>query len=58
MDDAMSPTSRPYPWRTFVFLVAAGTLTGPLILPYLHGLEAIAPVPQPQETVSLGLWAL
>jgi membrane protease YdiL (CAAX protease family) len=38
---------RRYPWRTFIFLVAAGTLTGPLVIPYFLGLEAIAPGPQP-----------
>jgi len=32
-----------YPWRTFAALVAAGTLTGPLVLPYARALEAIAP---------------
>jgi len=34
---------RRYPRRTFIFLVAAGTLTGPLVIPYFLGLEAIAP---------------
>jgi hypothetical protein len=48
----MAPPSRPYPWKTFAFLVAAGTLTSPLVIPYFRGLEAIAPGPQP--TVSLG----
>jgi len=43
----MTPTTRPYPWKTFAFLVAAGTLTGPLVIPYFQGLAAIAPVPQP-----------
>jgi hypothetical protein len=41
----MAPPSRRYPWKTFAFLVAAGTLTGPLVLPYAQGLEAIAPGP-------------
>lgn len=54
----MSPASRPYPWRTFAFLVGAGTLTGPLVLPYFQGLQAIAPVPQPQASMSLGLLVL
>jgi hypothetical protein len=48
----MSPESRRYPWRTFAFLVAAGTLTGPLVIPYLLGLVAIAPGPHPP--VALG----
>ncbi len=43
----MAPTTRPYPWKTFTFLVAAGTLTGPLVIPYFLGLQAIAPGPQP-----------
>lgn len=50
----MTPTPRPYPWRTFLFLTAAGTLTGPLIIPYLLGLQAISPLPQPPESMSLG----
>lgn len=28
--DDMRAASRPYPWETFLRLVAAGTLTGPL----------------------------
>ncbi len=43
----MAPPSRPYPWKTFAFLVAAGTLTRPMVIPYFLGLEAIAPGPQP-----------
>jgi membrane protease YdiL (CAAX protease family) len=43
----MAPPPRPYPWKTFAFLVAAGTLTGPLVIPYLLGLVAIAPGPHP-----------
>src|SRR5690349_20347555 len=39
--------TRRYPWWTFIFLVAAGTLTGPFVIPYLLGLLAIAPEPQP-----------
>ena len=54
----MTPTTRPYPWRTFAFLTAAGTLTGPLVLPYFFGLLAIAPVPQPPESRSLGMLVL
>lgn len=48
----MSPTSRPYPWKTFAVLSAACTLTGPLVLPYALGLEATAPVTP--ESISLG----
>jgi membrane protease YdiL (CAAX protease family) len=53
----MSPASRPYPWKTFAFLSAAGVLTGPLVLPYFLGLEATAPVPQPVSP-SLGVLVL
>ena len=49
----MSPATRPYPWRTFAFLAAAGTLTGPLVIPYFQGLVAIAPVPQPEAAMPL-----
>jgi membrane protease YdiL (CAAX protease family) len=51
---AMAPPSRPYPWKTFAFLVAAGTLTGPVVIPYFLGLQAIATVPQPPAPTSLG----
>jgi membrane protease YdiL (CAAX protease family) len=54
MGENMSPASRSYPWRTFVFLSAAGTLTGPLVIPYFQGLAATAPVPQPEASTSLG----
>lgn len=43
----MVSETRRYPWRTFIFLVAAGTLTGPLVIPYFLGVEAIAPGPHP-----------
>jgi len=43
--------TRRYPWRTLIFLVAAGTLTGPLVIPYFLGLEMIAPGPQPPESL-------
>jgi membrane protease YdiL (CAAX protease family) len=43
----MPPAPRPYPWKTFAFLVAAGTLTGPLAIPYFLALQAIVPGPQP-----------
>jgi len=54
----MSPASRPYPWKTFAFLSAAGTLTGPLVLPYFLGLAATAPVPPPPESMSMGMMVL
>ncbi len=47
----MVSEARRYPWRTFIFLVAAGTLTGPLVIPYLLGLLAIAPGPHPTESL-------
>lgn len=37
--------TRSYPWKTFAFLTLAGTLTGPLAVPYFLGLQAIAPNP-------------
>ena len=43
---------RLYPWKTFLFLVAAGTLTGPLVIPYAIGLNMISPVPQPLPRLS------
>jgi membrane protease YdiL (CAAX protease family) len=39
--------TRRYPWKTFLFLSLAGTLTAPLAIPYFMGLEAIAPYPEP-----------
>ncbi|HVP14561.1 MAG TPA: CPBP family intramembrane glutamic endopeptidase [Terriglobales bacterium] len=36
---ARAPARR-YPWRTFAFLAAAGTLTAPLAIPYTLALEA------------------
>lgn len=42
---------RRYPWKTFIFLVAAGTLTGPFAIPYFRGLEALAPGPHPPESL-------
>lgn len=54
----MTPASRRYPWKTFAFLTAAGTLTGPLVIPYLQGLVAIAPVPQPEASIPLGQFVL
>ena len=43
----MTDAPRPYPWRTFWILTLAGTLTGPLVLPYFLGLQATAPYPPP-----------
>ena len=40
----MSGESRPYPWKVFLFLWLAGTLTTPLLVFYLQGLVAIAPL--------------
>jgi membrane protease YdiL (CAAX protease family) len=34
---------RRYPWKTALFLIAAGTLTGPLVFPYAVGFAMIAP---------------
>jgi membrane protease YdiL (CAAX protease family) len=48
----MASETRRYPWRTFIFLVAAGTLTGPLVIPYFLGLVGVAPGPQPPEPIS------
>jgi len=50
----MTPEARRYPWQTFLFLVAAGTLTGPLVIPYFRGLEAIATALAPTDSPSLG----
>lgn len=36
---------RRYPWRTFLFLWLAGTLTSPLVIPYFLGLSEAAPNP-------------
>lgn len=38
-----APPNRRFPWRTFAFLVAATTVTAPLVLPYFRGLQQIAP---------------
>ena len=43
---------RGYPWRTFAVLVAAGTLTGPLIVPYARGLQAISNQPPTLPSMS------
>jgi membrane protease YdiL (CAAX protease family) len=47
----MVSETRRYPWRTFIFLVAAGTLTGPFVIPYFFGLAATAPGPPPPESL-------
>lgn len=52
---------RRYPWRTFWCLTLAGTLTGPLVIPYIRGLAAIAPYPPhglPESTTLLVLGLL
>lgn len=36
---------RRYPWKVFVFLWLAGTVTSPLVLPYYYGLLETAPNP-------------
>jgi len=54
----MSPPARRYPWKTSLFLAAAGTLTAPLIIPYGNGLAAIALHPSPPDTTSLAMRAL
>lgn len=57
----MSTTPRRYPWKTFGVLVAAGTLTGPLVLPYFLGLQASAPNAPTMPPLSLGalvFWTL
>ena len=43
----MPDAPRRYPWRTFWILTLAGTLTGPLAIPYFLGLEAVALNPLP-----------
>jgi membrane protease YdiL (CAAX protease family) len=45
MESPPEPVARGYPWRTFAALVAAGTLTGPLVIPYARGLQAISSQP-------------
>lgn len=50
----MAPEARRYPWKTVLFLIAAGTLTGPLAIPYFVGLEMIVPGPyQPESLISM-----
>jgi hypothetical protein len=47
------PHQCPYPWKTFAVLAAAGILTGPAVIPYFMGLQAIAPGPQPPVAIPL-----
>lgn len=53
MDTDASPR---YPWKTFIFLTLAGTLTGPLVIPYFLGLQASSPsqAPVPPTAVLIG----
>jgi len=39
----MASETRRYPWKTVLFLIAAATLTSPLVIPYGIGLGMIAP---------------
>jgi CAAX prenyl protease-like protein len=41
-----------YPWKTLLFLVTVGTLTGPLIIPYAIGLNMIATGHPPPQSLS------
>lgn len=54
-----SEATRRYPWKTFVVLTLAGTLTGPLVIPYFLGLQAIAPqatpIPYAMEFLVMGV---
>ena len=43
----MTSEVRRYPWKTVLFLIAAATLTSPLVIPYSLGLGMIAPGPSP-----------
>jgi len=56
----VTETVRRYPWKTFVVLTLAGTLTGPLVIPYFLGLQAIAPNPPdvPSSMATLVLFTL
>jgi membrane protease YdiL (CAAX protease family) len=48
----MAPELRRYPWKTFLFLLAAGTITGPLIIPYALGLNATAAATSTPQSLS------
>ena len=39
-----------YPWKTLLFLVSVGTLTGPLVIPYAVGLNMLATGYQPPQS--------
>lgn len=57
----MPESPRRYPWKTFWILTLAGTLTGPLVIPYFLGLQAAAPNPPqglPQSLATLVLLVL
>lgn len=54
----MSTSNSRYPWKTFAILTAAGTLTGPLVLPYYFGLRAIVPHPEPLPAMPLAMLVL
>lgn len=51
----MTPEVRRYPWKTVLFLIAAATLTSPLVIPYSLGLGMIvhSPPPPPQSLMSM-----
>ncbi len=54
----MSPAGpRRYPWKTFAFLTLAGTLTSPLIIPYLTALSTTAPNSGPALSASTAVLA-
>jgi membrane protease YdiL (CAAX protease family) len=54
----VAETLRRYPWKTFLILTLAGTLTGPLVIPYFLGLQAIAPGPPQELPGSMGMLVL
>lgn len=54
----MPEPSRRYPWKTFWILTLAGTLAGPLVIPYFLGLQAAAPNPPQDLPQSLGTLVL
>lgn len=41
----MRNARRRYPWKVFLFLWLAGTLSSPLAVPYFLGLSRVAPIP-------------
>ncbi len=45
MESSSRVQAQPYPWKTVCILILAGTLTGPLVVPYFLGLQASAPNP-------------